>query len=276
MKIFVLISTIDRRVLRVPEMVRVQETDVHYVVVWQTTREWDDIDLSDLTARKDVTLVAPEGHGLSRSRNLAMETALGLLSEPTEDAVFVIADDDETFRSDAFGLLNSYYLQHPDVDIALMRTRSNISRHYFKKYPAKECDYRKRPRSYYPISVEMTIRSRVCHAGIRFDERFGLGSYKLCAGEEDIFLTDALDSGLRIVITPIDLAYTRPQTTGSRHFDTKVLRSKGAVYGYTRSWAGAFLRSLREAVSLSVRHRRRFIPVFRKIWYGVKYIRNVS
>jgi ribosomal protein L5 len=36
----------------------------------------------------------------------------------------------------------------------------------------------------------------------------------------------------------------------------------------------AFLRTLREAISLSIRMRTHFIPVFRKIWYGVRYVRN--
>lgn len=276
MKIFVLISTIDRRVLRVSDVLQPLAQDVHYVVVWQHSQDldWTDVDISDMEARADVTLVTMPGKGLSRSRNLAMKTAVDLLEDSQEDAIFVIADDDVQFKKDAFGLINVFYLQHAEVDVALMRMRSVHDRHYFKKYPDKLTDYRKRPRSYYPASWEMTFRARVWQAGIRFDTRFGLGAEKLCAGEEDIFLADAVDCGLQVMIVPIDIGYTRPLSTGAHDWDTKVLRSRGAVYGYTRSLPGAFLRTLREAMSLSIRQRTHFIPLFRKIWYGVKYIRQ--
>ena len=277
MTLFVLISTIDRRILHVPDVLHEPEPDVHYVVVWQRTHQEMDAEVetqsADLSARNDVTLVTLPGRGLSRSRNTAIKTVISSLKDPLDDAVCIIADDDVTYSCDAFGLVSSYYLQHPDVDIALMRMRSNIDKLYFKKYPDGDIDYRKRPRSYYVCSWEMTFRTRVWHAGIRFDERFGLGATKLCAGEEEIFMIDAIDRGLRARIVPIDLGTTRPMSTGLYLADTKVLRSRGAVYGYRYALPLAFLRSLKEAISLSIRMRTRFIPVFRKIWYGVRYIK---
>lgn len=278
MQIFVLISTIDRRILRVPTVLREPEQEVHYVVVWQQTRVDEGEDtaalITKLNKREDVTVVTLPGRGLSRSRNAGIKTALSLLKDPLDDAVCIISDDDESFSDDAFGLVNSYYIQHPDVDIALMRMRSNTTRRYFKKYPDKEIDYRKRPRSYYVASWEMTFRTRVWQAGVHFDERFGLGAHKLCAGEEDIFMIDAMDRGLKARIVPIDMGVTRPLSTGMHITDTKVLRSRGAVYGYRWSLPLAFLRSLYESISLAIRLRKRVIPIFRKIWYGVRYIRK--
>ena len=212
MQIFVLISTIDRRILRVPTVLREPEPEVHYVVVWQQTRVDEGEDtaalITKLNKREDVTVVTLPGRGLSRSRNAGIKTAVSLLKDPLDDAVCIISDDDESFSDDAFGLVNSYYIQHPDVDIALMRMRSNTSHRYFKKYPDKEIDYRKRPRSYYVASWEMTFRTRVWQAGVHFDERFGLGAHKLCAGEEDIFMIDAMDRGLKARIVPIDMGVT--------------------------------------------------------------------
>ena len=120
----------------------------------------------------------------------------------------------------------------------------------------------------------MTFRPRVYQAGIRFDTLFGLGAEKLSCGEEDIFLADMMAKGLRVVIAPVEIGYTRPCNTGMLTSDTKVLRSRGAVYGYTRSLPGAFLRTLREAASLSLRMKTNFFQIFEKIWYGVKYVRN--
>ena len=276
MKIFILLSTIDRRILRVPEVLSEPMDDVYYVVVWQHSHhgEIEDIDTGELEQRKDVTIVTLPGKGLSRSRNHAMKTAMEMLEDPLEDAVFVIADDDERFNSEAFPRIFAFYREHPDVDLALMRMRSTQNRRYFKKYPDKLMNYRHKPRNYYPASWEMTLRPRVYQAGIRFDTRFGLGAEKLSCGEEDIFLADMMAKGLKVVIAPVDIGYTRPCTTGTLTNETKVLRSRGAVYGYTRSVPGAFLRSLREAASLALRMQTRFIPLFKKIWYGVKYVRN--
>jgi len=278
MQIFVLISTIDRRILRLAALLHEPEPEVHYVVVWQKTRPDEGEEtaafVATLANRSDVTLVTTHGRGLSRSRNIAIKTAVSLQKDPLDDAVCIITDDDDHFRSDAFGLINTYYLQHPDVDIALMRIRSNVSNRFFKKYPDKEIDYRKRPRSYYPSSCEMTFRTRIWQTGLRFDERFGLGSPKLSAGEEEIFMIDAIDRGLKAMIVPIDMGTTRPLSTGGHYSETKVLRSRGAVYGYRYPLPLAFLRSLKEALSLSIRMRTRAIPIFRKIWYGVMYVRR--
>ena len=100
------------------------------------------------------------------------------------------------------------------------------------------------------------------------------GSEQLCAGEEEVLLTDITRKGLLVRILPEDICYTEPATTGNRAFDDKMLRSKGAVYAYSHSLIWAFFRSWREALSLAVRSRRSPFPIFRNIWSGVKYIRS--
>ena len=275
MKIIVLISTLNDGILSVPDVLLPATEGVQYVVSWQQ----DGVETCPQNApaelnRKDVILTTMQGRGLCRNRNQAMSVALHQLSDPLEDAVFVVADDDERLDADAFAKIRELYGQHERLDIALLRVRNSTDGSPLKSYPPALCSYHSRPRSYYVSSVEMTFRSRVCYAGLRFDERFGLGSPKLCAGEEDVFLFDALQKGLQVLIAPIDLCRTDGATTGSRPLDVKVLRSKGAVYGYTRSWPSAFVRSCRESLSLAVRHRVSAWQVFHNIWYGVKYIRS--
>ena len=269
-RIFVLVCTIDEGITSVKNLFLPEETGVTYVVAWQRTHALPSPDFH----RTDVVLATMEGRGLSRNRNLAMQTAVSLLQDQLEDAIFVVADDDEKLDAAAFHHLRTAYAQRPRMDIALMRVRSINDQLYFKPYPQKETDFRHRPRYYYPCSWEITFRSRVWHTGLRFDERFGLGSDELCAGEEDIFLTDALRRGLRIQILPIDLGWTDPVTTGDRTLDTLVLKSKGAVYGYSLSLPWAFVRTAREALSLAFRNRVSPFRLFRDIWQGVKYIRQ--
>ena len=270
--IFVLVCTLDDGIHKVPQVLLPPQDGVRYVVSWQQTHTHD-APPADLL-REDVIMTTLEGRGLSRNRNHAMETAMSLVVDMLEDIVFILADDDERFYSDSFTKIRSFYNQHPKLDAALMRLRSNYDGSYFKSYPQSLMRYGHHPRSYYPASLELTFRSRVWAMNIRFDERFGLGSELLCAGEEDIFLTDMLRKGLLIYIFPEDIASTDPVTTGTYVLDSKVLRSKGAVYGYQRTLASAFLRSWREALSLGCKHRVAPWRLFRELWFGVKYIRS--
>ena len=251
-----------------------QEEGVRYVVVWQRRNYNTSCTTDRLRGRIDVTLMEMEGEGLSRSRNKAMDVVVGMLSNPLEDAVVLVADDDERLLPEAFEHIRSAYESRPKLDAALFRLRSSSDGSYFKAYPAEAISYTHRPRYYYPCSCELTMRCRVWQTGVRFDERFGLGAEYLCAGEEDVLLTDIERRGLNVMVLPEDIALTDPLTTGSRVLDVKVLRSKGGVYSYQRSLPGAFLRCCREALSLAVRHRRNPWQLFREIWNGVKYIRS--
>lgn len=275
--IYVVISTIDDGIGRVEHVLLPRLTDVHYVVSWQRTQtalaETAASAIAELRQRSDVTVTELEGRGLCRNRNHGIETAVGLMSDPLADAIIVLADDDETFLPDAFERMRKSYSQLPRLDIALLRASSSEDGRPLKPYLPYPVAYGEHPRSYYPMSVEMTMRSRVWHAGLRFDERFGLGSEVLCAGEEDVFLHDAQRRGLNVWLLPIELCRTNPLTTGSRQLDPVVLRSKGAVYGYTRNLCMAWLRGLREALSLGVRRRTNPFTLFRHILRGINYIR---
>ncbi|MBQ7444086.1 MAG: hypothetical protein IJS59_09545 [Bacteroidaceae bacterium] len=278
MDIYVLISTIDTGICRVPDVVRAEVADgVYYVVSWQRSTSFvattgSDDAVARLRCRSDVTLTLPDGCGLCRNRNHAMDVAVGLMSDSLGDAVFVIADDDERFTADAFTSIRSTYECWTKLDVALFRVRSSVDGFYFKRYPGGMISWDYRPRTYYPCSVEMTMRARAYHAGLRFDPRFGLGSEELCAGEEDVFLIDARRKGLKVLIFTADIASTPPTTTGSRELDAKVLRSKGAVYAYERGYVRGVVRGVREALGLGWRHRCFPWRIFREIMRGITYI----
>ena len=273
--LYVLISTIGRGIQRVPQVLLPPQDGVRYVVSWQQGKGDDGVEYpAHLKEREDVVLSVMEGKGLCRNRNNAMKVATSWFADPMEDAVFVIADDDERLEPDGLEKVRQVYGAHPKVDVVLWQMCSIADGQRLKDYPLTLTDYDKAPRSYYVSSVEMTFRSRNYFMGLRFDERFGLGSEKLCAGEEDVFLRDAQQLGLHIWLFPRVLCRTEATTTGSHVLEPKVLRSKGAVYAYRRSWIWTFCRSWREAFSLAWRHHVAVIPLFRNIWSGVKYIRS--
>lgn len=279
MKLIVLVSTLDDGILRVPAVLRPTETGVLYVVSWQQSghRADDDGAYADvvdaLCAREDVTLTRMEGRGLCRNRNHAMEVAMSQLDDELEEAVFILADDDERIADGAFDRVRGCYGRYPKLDVALWQM-TDCEAQTQKRYPSVMTDYRLSPRYYYPSSVEMTFRSRVFVMGLRFDERFGLGSPALSSGEEEVFLTDALRRGLRVYFVPGVLCSTPMSTTGSHVLDEKVLRSKGAVFGYQHTLFRAFFRTLREALSLGFRRRVNPFRIFSQIWSGVNYIRS--
>lgn len=280
MNIYVLISTIDEGLREATDVLLPAEAGVRYVVSWQQTKDnatltRETIEASTrLRMRQDVILTTIAGKGLCRNRNHAIATALNSLTDALEDAIFVVADDDERLMPEAFERLRAVYERYPKMDGALMRLRSRTNEQYFKTYPTDVVVYGHHPRSYYACSWEMTFRTRVWQAGIRFDERFGLGSEALCAGEEEVLLTDMTRKGMRVLVVPEDIGYTDPVTTGDRQMDAQVLRSKGAVYGYQHNYVQALLRGLREALSLGIKKRKNPVPLYREIRRGIKYIRS--
>lgn len=277
MQIFVLLSTIDNGICRTPNVLCPAEDGVTYVVVWQQTKAKEALGTSwtiatrILAQRRDVILEEMSGRGLCRSRNRAMEIAIEALDDPLEDAIFVLADDDERFDSKAFDNIRAVYEQYERLDFALLRMRSNADGRYLKRYPKEAVSYRRRPAYYYPSSLEMTFRSRLFHSGLRFDERFGLGSEHLCGGEEEIFLFEAQRKGLNGLIVPKDICRTEATTTGST-LTPALLRTKGAVFAYQLSRPKAWLRCWREAISLGIRRKESPLKLFRILIEGAKLI----
>jgi hypothetical protein len=114
-------------------------------------------------------------------------------------------------------------------------------------YPAEVMPFRKARRcGVYAMSVGMTLRSR---CSVRFDERFGLGSGRYVAGEEDVFMHCALSQGLTVLFVPEVIVRTPAITTGS-HFaeDVRLQVTKGAVFREVYGAPEALWRSLKEGI----------------------------
>ena len=275
--IYILICTINDGIRRVPSVLLAEQYCVRYVVSWQQTEPVDAEThqiANTLQHRHDVTLTTLNGHGLSRNRNHAFETAISLMPNPLADAVMVIADDDERLEPSAINTLRDLYSRYERLDIALLRALDKESGQTINPFPSQPVTYSSKPRYFYPCSVEMTMRSRVWLSGLRFDERFGLGSDYLCAGEEDVFLFNAQQKGLKIMIVPSVLCHTSSVTTGTNVLNPLALRSKGALYGYSKPLIWAWLRAAREALSLAIRNKTNPITLFRHLLDGIKYIRK--
>lgn len=272
MNLFVLISTIDEGIERVPRMLLHPCNNVYYVVAWERTTSTVTDQEPEALQRSDVRCIVMEGKGLCRSRNRCMDEAwtwqkrLGLVAAET---VWLLSDDDEVYKADAPKKILDFFASNPETDVALWRLRDHDGGR-LKRYPFGLTHYANHPRWYYPSSCEMTMRSTVYETEVRFDERFGLGSDELCAGEEEVWLYDVYKTGCRIEIVPETIAATEANTTGRDVLNVKVLRSKGAVYARTM-WRGmAYLRAVHEAFSLNRHYGAPIWSTLKTICEGMK------
>lgn len=222
----ILICTIDKGIGKIPDVLMSPREDVRYVVSMQWTSEEAKKRVpAVLREREDVKLVFLEGKGLSRNRNNAIEHASG--------DVLLIADDDNRYTDELIANIFEAYEAYPEADVIHFQAL-NMEGKSLHPYPAD-----------YVSSVEMSFRRNV---KVKFDERFGLGSEKLCAGEEQVWVKDAADAGYNIRYVAKPVVMTSAGTTGERFVgNRKAQMSKGAAFKYVYGVGEAVWRSVKEA-----------------------------
>ncbi len=248
MTLELLICTMNEGVGRLEASLLPQRNDVRYLVSWQYTGEEPSVP-SFLREREDVRVITLQGAGLCRNRNFALQHAQG--------DILKICDDDEQWTERYFDSILDTYRQHPEYDIVHFQIEG-----VDKTYPNPSVS-----------SCELTMR-RASVGQLRFDERFGLGSPYLLAGEEEVFLCDARRQGLHIHYEPQVVSYTPGPTTGSKIEDPRLQRSKGAAFYYTRGLSYALCKSARESLGWMARRRMNPFTLFRNMLWGINYIRR--
>lgn len=217
-----------------------------------------------LSDRDDVRIVFTPTHGLSANRNNALEAATA--------SYVLIADDDTDFFADALAAVIAEFEANPDIDI--ITTRYETPTH--KKYPADGHDLARRTPGYYVSSIEIALRRQsVIDTGLRFSVLAGLGAPRLCQGEEEIFIINALRRGLHGRFRNLVIARHPHASTGERTPGPAALRSRGAVIHKRRpllGWAsivvnawrlrhiagfGTALRHMTAGAFYALRHRNR-------------------
>lgn len=266
LKLNVMVCTLDEGLQQVPKLLLAPRPDVEYLISFQYTTPACPPLPVELTRRADVHVYPLAGRGLSANRNHALSHATG--------DVLIVADDDVRYTDAGLDRVLDVFRAHPAVDVALFRLKDPLGR-WLKRYPDGEFDYADPPHGYYPCSCEIALRRRVADAGVRFDNRFGLGSCYLASGEEDVWLCDVLRRGFTVHGFPVEMAVTDGQTTGLRLLeDVRVQRSKGAVFCYVYGYKAALWRCFKEALHHALRGRAPFLPLFRSMLDGIRYIHH--
>lgn len=226
---------------------------VHYWVSWQMH---ENLPVPEsLASRKDVTVLRADSIGSSNNRNNLLEQASG--------EIFLIADDDLRYTPDQLSSIIKTFDDNPEVDYAsFMYTGADA-----KSYPPVSCSLRPIPKYFSQTCFEVAIRCNEETAKLRFNTYFGIAAPTLCAAEDEIFLLQAVRSGLNCRFFPIVITHHAGLTTGKRRItDYGVLKASGAVifiqYPFT-----AVLRVPLKAWRLSKSGQA---PFCKSLWYLCK------
>jgi len=264
MSIDILVCTINEGIRKVPDVLLPPMEGVSWVVSMQyTDRSFVDMVPEELKGRDDVHLTFVEGRGLSANRNNA-------LKHSSADVV-LIADDDCRYASEDIRRTVKFMENNPSYDIVCFASASYEGLP-LKQYPERPTLYKDAvARGYYPSSVEICMRRNL---GLLFDERFGLGSKYLCAGEEDVLLHDAFRAGYTIVVSPMIVVCTDSNTTGDHLVGNKKLQlTKGAVFRYIYGLSGAMWRTVKEAGYYLVYRHANPLPILYNMLRGLWILR---
>lgn len=158
--------------------------------------------------------------GLSRSRNHALDHATG--------EICLLSDDDLYYKEDIESLVTQAFEENPTADIITFQIETPKGKP-FKNYKTEPFWHTKRT-IMRVASVEMAFkRSTIKESHLRFDENFGLGA-TFPTGEENIFLSDALDKKLKILFMPLPIIIHPPESSGRDFDNAKLVQAKGAMF----------------------------------------------
>lgn len=264
MTLEIMIATMEERLGNISSILLPQREDICYLVSCQYAERVPPLP-DGLISRNDVRLLFLQGRGLSRNRNHALSHAVG--------DILLMADDDGCFCEEGLEEIVHTYEHHPEVDIALFKVDGMNK--YYPEYDFRftSKDFRG---AYCTASVEMSIR-KTSLKGLSFNPLFGLGSEYLSAGEEQVFLKDALDRGLHIHWFPVCIGRTSPLTTGERFLtDKRVQRSKGATFCYLFGVSTAVWLCFKEAAFYLVHKHVSPFSMIRQMCSGIAYARRTA
>jgi len=227
LKFQVLISTVDGRYLK-----RNNPLSTPHLIINQLTN-------SRPISAKSENLFEFIERGLSRSRNHALDLAKG--------EICLLSDDDLGYKENFEEIVIKTFEQNPTADIVTFQIETPEGKP-FKNYSAKTFWHNKRS-IMRVASVEIAFRrSSIQEKGLRFDENFGLGA-EFPTGEENIFLSDALDRDLKILSIPIPIVIHPQESSGAAFNDPRLLQAKGAMFERifgSKGYAVSFIFALKK------------------------------
>lgn len=170
-------------------------------------------------AHVNIRMLNTNTRGLSKSRNLAIQHAVG--------DVCLLCDDDEQLNSSYEDTILNTYAELPDADIICFRISNQPSRLMQKtqrltKWTAMRI-----------ASWQITFRREfILKRGIQFDENMGAGTGN-GGGEEVKFLRDCIKAGLKAYYVPKSIGtVAQTDSTWFKGFDRDFFYKRGITNRY--------------------------------------------
>ena len=182
--------------------------------------DWRSTLPAPLAARPDVGWLEQPGRGVTRSRNLVLDS--------TTTPYLLFGDDDVAFCPDGVRAAVRLLDDDPRANLVLGAASDEQGRPR-KRYPAvvEPLNLRNSAKA---ATYEMLVRVDAVRAlGVRFDERFGAGATHYL-GDEYIFCADVLRAGGRGLHGPIVLARHPGDSSGARWGTAADRRARAAVF----------------------------------------------
>lgn len=211
MKFQILMSTMNKTQDEVINMIKENNISSSILVINQTL---NDIYRYD---SKDISIISYYEKGLSKSRNRAIFNA--------KADICLLADDDIYYNDNVEKIIIDTFKLYSEYDLIAFYV-GNSNKHKDKLHEVNFIQSLKL------MSVQIAFkRKSIIDKKIFFDENFGTGSNKFICGEENIFLKECLDKGLKILYVPLQIAeLSESESSWFKGYDDLFFRTKGALF----------------------------------------------
>ncbi|HSQ87299.1 glycosyltransferase family A protein [Romboutsia sp.] len=157
--------------------------------------------------------------GIARNRNRSLQNA-------SED-ICILSDDDVEYVKDFEKIIEQAFIDNPDADIITFQAMTPQGE-MFKNYRNEEFEHNKMTiLRTSTIEIAFKLKS-IKNNNIKFDNEFGLGS-TYASGEENIFLMDCLNKGLKIKYIPKVIVLHEKESSG-KILNEAAIYSKGPLF----------------------------------------------
>lgn len=214
--------------------------------------------LLNLNDSKKCCWINSKERGLSKSRNMAIKNS--------NDSICLLADDDEFFDENCEEKILKAYKEVPKADILVFNLYDKKTKLKGKVYKLNKLELLK------VCSLQISFkRDAIISRDIKFDVKLGAGTGN-GAGEENKFLLDAYEKGLRIYHYPINIArMIENGSTWFRGFNEEYFYKRGAS---TRYILGFWLSCLYALYFLAFKYdmyskQTNFISALKNIMHGI-------
>ena len=184
---------------------------------------------------------AERGVGLNRNNALMRATADYCL----------FADDDMIYVDNYVEIIENMFVENPDADVIIFNLKENNSSRFIvnKTHKVGRLNYLR----YGTARIVVKLNS-IKKNGIYFNQCFG-GGTEHCHGEDNIFLTQCLNAGLKVYAVPIVIAEltNERESTWNNGYDEKYLKDQGELY---RAISRKFWRFL--CMQDAIRHSKEY------------------